>query len=82
MYLLHMLAINAARRIAPGWGAGAFFVLGSLVTVVLASISYWLLERPILRIKERFESRLTPAITGFDRKAADHASCQRLRNMQ
>jgi peptidoglycan/LPS O-acetylase OafA/YrhL len=62
MYLLHMLAINAARRIAPEWGAGAFFVLGSLVTVALASISYWLLERPILRIKERFENRPAPAI--------------------
>ncbi len=59
MYLLHMLAINAASRIAPGWSAGAFFVLGLLLTVVLASISYWLLERPTLRFKERFESRLS-----------------------
>jgi peptidoglycan/LPS O-acetylase OafA/YrhL len=57
MYLLHMLANNAARRIAPGLGGAATFVITVVVAIALASASYQLYERRFLKLKERFGGR-------------------------
>jgi peptidoglycan/LPS O-acetylase OafA/YrhL len=61
MYLLHMLANNAARKIAPGLGAGPTFVVTLIVAIALASISYQFYERRFLKLKERFGGRVRPA---------------------
>jgi len=58
MYLLHMLANNAARKIAPGLGGIATFVVTVVVAIGLASASYQLYERRFLKLKERFGGRV------------------------
>jgi peptidoglycan/LPS O-acetylase OafA/YrhL len=53
IYLLHMLALNAARRLLPGGGALPLFVAASLLAILAASVSYRWFERPILALKGR-----------------------------
>ncbi|HEX8520955.1 MAG TPA: acyltransferase [Tepidisphaeraceae bacterium] len=56
MYLLHMIGMQLARRV-PGvkdHGNGAAFVAATLITLVLATGSYWTFERWILKLKDRF----------------------------
>jgi peptidoglycan/LPS O-acetylase OafA/YrhL len=57
MYLLHMLANNAARKIAPNLGGIATFVITVVVAIGLASASYQLYERRFLKLKDRFGGR-------------------------
>lgn len=54
IYLLHMLANNLARRVAPGLGGLAMFVVTLLVAIGMASVSYQLYERRFLMLKKRF----------------------------
>lgn len=61
MYLLHMLAMNAARRIAPGAPDVVIFVLALALSITVATVSYRVFERPFLRLKERFGRRPLPA---------------------
>lgn len=63
MYLLHMIAMQAARRLpqVAGHGNGATFLAAAAITIVLATISYWTFERWILRLKDQF--RPQPAAT-------------------
>lgn len=55
MYLMHMLAANAAR-VALGRPDGiAVFAVTVLVVTVMAFLSYRFFEAPILRLKDRFQ---------------------------
>jgi len=51
IYLYHMLVINAV--VASGWkaGAGAAFAVVGFTTLILAAISWRLVEGPALRLK-------------------------------
>jgi len=60
MYLMHMLALNTARRILPGAGAPLRFALAALIAILLASVSYRWFERPILALKDRLAGRVVP----------------------
>lgn len=60
MYLVHMLALNAARRLVPGAGVLAHFAVAALLTILMASISYRWFERPILALKDRLTGRVAP----------------------
>jgi peptidoglycan/LPS O-acetylase OafA/YrhL len=50
MYLCHMLALTAARSFATSRLSAAILGLGG--TVCFASVSWWLMERPLLHVKE------------------------------
>jgi len=58
MYLLHMFANNAARRLAPGLGGYGTFVVTLIAAIAFASVSYQLYERRFLKLKERFGGRV------------------------
>lgn len=53
MYLLHMLALNTARRlpVPDGWPV---FLAGLAITVAAAALTYRYFEQPFLRLKDRF----------------------------
>ncbi len=57
MYLLHMLAMNATKKIvhAHDW---RFFAVAMVISIGLASASYWLYERQFLKLKGRFGNRV------------------------
>jgi len=58
LYVLHLFALSGAARLIPAQSARLTLLLqsgvGLLLTVLLASVSYRWLERPFLRLKERF----------------------------
>jgi len=60
MYLLHGLCLIATHQLLgrrdPGV-VGLFFAAGTVLTVVVASLSHVYFERPFLRLKRRFERR-------------------------
>jgi len=58
MYLLHMLALNTARRLLPDAGALPRFAVAALIAVVLASISFRWFERPVMALKDRLTGRV------------------------
>lgn len=64
LYVFHMAALVAVLRFFPAlrpasWGQAA---AGFLLTVIAATLSYYLLERPFLTLKERFATiRSRPA---------------------
>ena len=60
MYLLHMLALNAVRRLAPESGVWVRFALGASLAILLASITYRWFEHPILSLKDRLMGRAPP----------------------
>ncbi|MBI5067374.1 MAG: acyltransferase [Deltaproteobacteria bacterium] len=60
MYLLHMLSLNAARRLVPDAGAPLRFALAAAIAILLASVSYRWFERPILALKDRLSGRAVP----------------------
>jgi peptidoglycan/LPS O-acetylase OafA/YrhL len=68
MYLLHMIAMNAARRIVTQ--DAAVFALALVFSVALASVSYRLFERRFLLLKARFSQRRPPAPAGASLAAA------------
>jgi len=53
LYVYHIFMLELAARIWPGsyWRAAVFSFVG---TIAVAAASYQLLERPFLRLKERF----------------------------
>jgi peptidoglycan/LPS O-acetylase OafA/YrhL len=53
IYLLHMLMLNAVRRVVPGEGPAALFALGFPLSVLAAAASHRFLERPFLRLGDR-----------------------------
>ena len=53
---------------ALGFNGLAIITIGSLVTFIVAALSYYLMERPILKLKKRF-TRATPN-PAFERDAA------------
>jgi peptidoglycan/LPS O-acetylase OafA/YrhL len=55
MYLYHAWGASVGHRF-PIKGKGIEFAAGVLATIVLASGSYYVIERPFLRIKRRFAS--------------------------
>ena len=60
MYLYHAWGASFGHRF-PIHGKGIEFAAGLLATILLASGSYYLIERPFLRIKRRFASEKEPA---------------------
>jgi peptidoglycan/LPS O-acetylase OafA/YrhL len=54
LYLLHMLAMNATRKIRSehDW---IFLLIAFAISIALASASYWMFELPFLRLKNRFK---------------------------
>ena len=57
IYLLHMLALNFAKKLTSTRGAG-FLGVAILLSVALASMSFWLYERQFLKLKSRFTTRV------------------------
>jgi peptidoglycan/LPS O-acetylase OafA/YrhL len=53
IYLLHMLALNAVRRVLPGQGPAVTFALAFPLAVLVSTASYRWFEQPILRLRER-----------------------------
>lgn len=69
IYLYHAWAESFGQRF-PIAGRGIQFTAGLLATIVLASGSYYLIERPFLKIKRRFASeRETTASAGAVERA-------------
>ncbi|MEZ4438775.1 MAG: acyltransferase [Polyangiaceae bacterium] len=73
MYVFHLpLHLAFGRRwlrslVGEDVGVGlatVYLVVGSLVTFLLAALSYWLFERHFLHLKRRFVVRTAPAATG------------------
>jgi peptidoglycan/LPS O-acetylase OafA/YrhL len=58
MYLLHMLALNVARRAFPiqEFSPVTTFVVALALTVVAAGLAYRFYELPFLRLKQRFST--------------------------
>src|SRR5262249_53238707 len=59
MYVFHMLALYLSEKIIGGYARNpgkfaAWWILGFVLTLAMAAISYRVLESPFLRIKERF----------------------------
>lgn len=52
IYVFHLAAIGIAGKF--GFDAALTFYLGLALTIVLASVSYFILERPFLILKERY----------------------------
>ncbi len=64
IYLMHMIALNLARRAVPGQGFALYFPLTMALSVLMAGLSYRYFESRFLRLKERLaagHSRATPS---------------------
>jgi peptidoglycan/LPS O-acetylase OafA/YrhL len=57
IYLVHMLALNATRRLVPDSGSLVRFALASLLAILVASASHRWFERPIMALKDRLTGR-------------------------
>jgi peptidoglycan/LPS O-acetylase OafA/YrhL len=57
IYLIHMLALNATRRLLPDSGSLARFAVASLLAILVASASHRWFERPIMALKDRLAKR-------------------------
>lgn len=53
LYLYHLLALGIGHRLIPE-SLGIELATSLLLCVLIASASYWLIERPFLRMKEKF----------------------------
>jgi len=53
-YLYHYLGLAVAADLRQGAGVRGHFVLGTTTTLALASTSYYLIERPFLRLRRWF----------------------------
>jgi peptidoglycan/LPS O-acetylase OafA/YrhL len=56
-YLYHEMAAGLVAKAARGMPAGVVIIAGVAATYVAASISYYAVERPFLRLRGRIESR-------------------------
>lgn len=63
IYLYHAWGASFGHRF-PVEGKGIQFAAGLLATILLASGSYYLIERPFLKIKRRFASEKETAASG------------------
>lgn len=61
LYLYHMLGISLAVRLTHGAPMGVRLLLGLAMSIVLASGSYFVVERPFLALKRRFSRAQVPA---------------------
>ena len=57
LYLWHNLVFILVRERVTGspWG---ILILGSIISIACAALSYYLLEKPCLKLKERFSNRV------------------------
>jgi peptidoglycan/LPS O-acetylase OafA/YrhL len=53
IYLLHMIALNLVRRVAPEQGFAVYFSLTLALSVLMAGLSFRYFESRFLRLKER-----------------------------
>jgi peptidoglycan/LPS O-acetylase OafA/YrhL len=60
MYLMHMLAIGAARRMGRGLPDVAVFLLALPIAVLLATLSHRFIEQRFLALKDRLKARRPP----------------------
>ena len=59
VYLLHVVVLDATQRALTKLHIdtpGAAFVLCSVTTIALAALSYSMFERPLLRLKDRWQA--------------------------
>jgi peptidoglycan/LPS O-acetylase OafA/YrhL len=59
VYLLHVVVLDATQRVLTKLHIdipGAAFVLCTLATIALAALSYRVFERPLLRLKDRWQA--------------------------
>jgi len=59
IYVYHVICIAAVSKAMAYFGLSNHFgvlLAGLLVTIMVSSISYYLLERPFLKLKERFQA--------------------------
>lgn len=79
IYLVHMLSVSVVRRLLASGGIVspfADFAGGALLSLAVASVSYWTFERFFLRLKERWfaEAPVRPVTGPAPLVAADAAS--------
>ena len=55
MYLYHALALALVRRLTTSEPGIPSTMLGIIATAALASVSFFLLERPVLKVKDRLQ---------------------------
>lgn len=55
IYLYQQITPSIVRRIMPGTGGAAFMVVDVIVLLLAATGSYYFIERPLMRLKQRFE---------------------------
>ncbi|WP_428389582.1 acyltransferase family protein [Mucisphaera sp.] len=64
MYLFHMFALHIARetidRVSILQWSGSLFLLGLVITLIMAEISYRFYETPFLKLKHRFAWQQKP----------------------
>jgi peptidoglycan/LPS O-acetylase OafA/YrhL len=65
IYLLHMFALGAVRKVIPGQGPGTYFAIGFPLAVLAATMSHRWFEGPFMRLRDAFSgaSPATP-VTG------------------
>jgi peptidoglycan/LPS O-acetylase OafA/YrhL len=56
LYLYHIWGYGAARRLLPAGPSGLRVIVAIAVSIALASLSYYVVERPFMRLKARFSS--------------------------
>jgi peptidoglycan/LPS O-acetylase OafA/YrhL len=57
IYLMHMLSISAVRRVLGRMGEASpywEFLAGAMLSICVASVSYWTFERYFLRLKDQW----------------------------
>ena len=59
VYLYQQLVVEPARKATARWPAISLLA-AILAVIAMASASYWIVERPFLRLKKRFESGGSP----------------------
>jgi peptidoglycan/LPS O-acetylase OafA/YrhL len=63
LYLYQQITPEIVRKVIPGAAGTMFILINSITAIIAASGSYYFVERPFLRIKDRFapsSSKLTP----------------------
>jgi peptidoglycan/LPS O-acetylase OafA/YrhL len=53
IYLYHLVALGIGHRLLPEH-LSVRFAISVMLCIIIASLSYWLVERPFLNIKQRF----------------------------
>jgi peptidoglycan/LPS O-acetylase OafA/YrhL len=77
LYLYHMLATHVAGRIAghfPGRSTFFFVAISLFVAILIASCSYYIVEKPFLALKEKRSASVTKARDAFAPPKANEES--------